>query len=41
LEFERYHEDEYAHLGFELVEIPAAEVEERAALIDAYIRAWT
>lgn len=41
LEFERYHEDEYARLGFELVEIPAGEIEERAALIDAYIKAWT
>jgi len=40
LEFERYHEDEYARLGFELVEIPAGEIEERAASIDAYITAW-
>jgi predicted ATPase len=41
LEFERYHEEEYARLGFELVEIPPAEVKERAALVDSYITAWT
>lgn len=41
LEFERYHEDEYVRLGFELVDIPAGEVGERTALIDACIRAWT
>ncbi len=41
LEFERYHEDEYARLGFELVDIPAGEIEERTALVDACIRAWT
>jgi predicted ATPase len=40
LEFERYHEDEYARLGFELVGIPAGEIEVRAASVDAYIRAW-
>jgi predicted ATPase len=38
LEFERYHEDEYARLGFELVEVSAGDVGERAAVIDAYIR---
>jgi predicted ATPase len=38
LEFGRCHRDEYARLGFELVEIPAGKIEARAALIDAYIR---
>jgi predicted ATPase len=41
LEFERYHEEAYARLGFDLVEIPPGEVQERAALIDAHITAWT
>jgi predicted ATPase len=40
LTFERCHEDEYARLGFDLVEVPAGEIGERAALIDACIRAW-
>lgn len=40
LEFERYHEDAYARLGFQLVEVPAGETELRAAMIDAYIRTW-
>jgi predicted ATPase len=40
LEFERCHEEEYARLGFELVDIPAGEIEERAALIDGYIRSY-
>lgn len=33
LEFERVHEAEYRHLGFDLVDIPAAAVAERAAMI--------
>ena len=37
LKFERCHRDEYVRLGFELVEIPPGKIEERAALIDAYI----
>jgi predicted ATPase len=40
LEFERYHEAEYRRLGFELVDIPAGPAAERAAAIDASIRAW-
>ena len=37
LEFERVHEEEYGRLGFDLVEVPAATVPERAALIQARI----
>jgi predicted ATPase len=40
LEFERYHEDAYLRHGFELVEIPAGEPDERAARIDACITSW-
>jgi predicted ATPase len=38
LAFERVHEYEYLRLGFEIVDIPAGAVRERAALIDAHIR---
>jgi predicted ATPase len=37
LEFERYHEREYARLGFQLVDIPAGAVAERAAAIVALL----
>jgi predicted ATPase len=40
LAFERLHETEYQRLGFEIVDIPAGPVAERAAAIDAYIRSW-
>jgi len=40
LAFERVHEDEYARLGFEIVDVPPGPVHERAALIDAHIRSW-
>jgi predicted ATPase len=40
LAFERVHEDEYAGLGFEIVDVPPGPVHERAALIDAHIRSW-
>jgi predicted ATPase len=39
--FERIHGDSYQRLGFDLVEVPAATVAERAAAIDAHIRSWT
>ncbi len=38
--FERIHEEEYRRLGFDLVEIPAGTVAERAAAIGAHIRSW-
>ena len=38
--FERIHEDSYRRLGFDLIEVPAATVAERAAAIDAHIRSW-
>ena len=37
LVFERYHEDEYRRLGFELAEVPAGAVEERASLVESFI----
>jgi predicted ATPase len=40
LEFERVHEAEYRRLGFQLVDIPAAAVAERAALAASLIRSW-
>jgi predicted ATPase len=41
LAFERVHEEVYLGLGFELVDVPAAPVAERAALVDAYLRQLT
>ena len=40
LAFERVHETEYLRLGFELVDVPPGPVQQRAALIDAYVRSW-
>jgi predicted ATPase len=40
LRFERVHESEYRRLGFEIVDVPAGAVGERAAMIDACIRSW-
>lgn len=40
LSFERVHETEYLRLGFELVDIPPGPIDQRAALIDAYLRSW-
>ncbi len=40
LAFERLHETEYQRLGFEIVDVPAGPVAERAAAIDAHIRSW-
>ena len=40
LAFERVHETEYLRLGFEIVDVPAGAVGERAAMIDARIRSW-
>jgi predicted ATPase len=39
--FERIHEDCYRRLGFDLVDVLAGSVTERAAAIGAHIRAWT
>ena len=39
--FERIHEDSYRRLGFDLVDVPAGTVAERAAAISAHIRSWT
>jgi len=36
--FERVHETDYLRLGFEIVDVPASPVAERAAAIDAHIR---
>jgi len=38
--FERFHEQAYRNHGFELVDVPAGTVEERAELIDGCIRSW-
>jgi predicted ATPase len=40
LQFERVHEEDYRRLGFEIVDIPAGPVAERAALIDGHISSW-
>jgi predicted ATPase len=37
LAFERVHEAEYLRLGFELLDVPAGPVAERAALVDAHL----
>jgi predicted ATPase len=41
LAFERVHETEYLRLGFEIVDVPAGPVAERAALVDACLRRLT
>jgi predicted ATPase len=41
LAFERVHETEYLALGFEIVDVPAGPVAERAALVDEYLRRLT
>jgi predicted ATPase len=38
--FERIHEDAYRRLGFDLVDVPAGTVAERAAAVGANIRSW-
>ena len=40
LAFERLHEAEYLGLGFEIVDIPAGPVAERAAMVDVCLRSW-
>ncbi len=40
LAFECVHETEYLRLGFELVDVPAGPVQQRAALIDTCVRSW-
>jgi predicted ATPase len=40
LAFERVHETEYLRLGFDLVDVPPGLVQQRAALIDDYLRSW-
>jgi predicted ATPase len=41
LDFERYHQDAYTRLGFELIDIPAGEVRQRATTIGTHIKNWT
>lgn len=41
LAFEHRHETEYQRLGFEIVDVPAGPVAERAAAIDAHIQSWS
>jgi predicted ATPase len=38
--FERIHEDAYRRLGFDLVDVPAGTVTERAAAVGALIKSW-
>ena len=40
LAFEQVHESEYLRLGFEIVDVPAGPVSERAGMIDALVRSW-
>ena len=39
--FERLHEEAYREHGFDLVDVPAGAVDERAELVDARIRSWS
>jgi predicted ATPase len=39
--FERFHEQAYRNHGFELIDVPAATVEERVELVDGCIRGWS
>jgi predicted ATPase len=38
LRFERFHEAEYERLGFDLIDVPPGQVDERAALIQTHVR---
>jgi predicted ATPase len=38
LEFERFHVQAYAELGYTLVDVPAGQVDERAAQVLAHVR---
>jgi predicted ATPase len=38
--FERTHEETYRELGFELIDVPVAPIEERAELVEACLRRW-
>jgi predicted ATPase len=38
--FERIHEDAYRRLGFDLVDVPAGTIAERAAAVGAHIKSW-
>jgi len=38
--FERFHQQAYRAHGYELVDVPAGTVAERAELVDRYIRSW-
>ena len=40
LEFEKIHEMAYQVHGYELVDVPRADIAERAALVDRHIRSW-
>jgi predicted ATPase len=39
--FEELHEQAHRAHGYELVDVPAGTVEERATLVDRYLRSWT
>lgn len=41
LVFERLHEEAYGEHGYELVDIPAAPVAHRVAMIEQHIRSWS
>jgi predicted ATPase len=40
IRFERFHEQAYREHGFELIDVPAGTLDERARLIDGYLRSW-
>ncbi len=40
LAFEHVHQTEYLRAGFDLVDIPAGPVQDRAAMIDVYLKSW-
>jgi predicted ATPase len=40
LAFERLHEAEYRRLGFEITDIPAGGIAQRAAMVGTHIRSW-
>jgi predicted ATPase len=41
IRFERFHERAYREHGFELVDVPVGTLEDRAQVVDRYIRSWS
>jgi len=41
VEFERVHAETYQALGYELVDVPRAEVADRTNMIEAFVASWS